>query len=486
MNSIRHSVIWISAAQAFKIVFQLLSIAILARLLPPEDYGIMAMASVVVNFAMLFRDMGLSAAVVQRDGLSEADISSIFWLNCLVAIGISLLLFGTAGLVAAYYETPSLTGVLRAISPVFLIIAVAAVHHAVLERHSSFRTLGIIDMLASLIGLLVAVFAAYAGAGVYSLVFQSLSANAFTSALILCMSKQSIRMAFQVSHVAKFLNFSGNLFGFNVVNYFSRNADSLIVGRVLGANELGIYSLAYRTLLFPLQTITGVSSRALYPVMSRQQANPEEMASLYLKSLSLVVFLSAPLMAGVFVLREHLVVLAFGERWLGIASLLFWMAPVGFIQSITSTTGTVFMAKGRTDTMMWLGVLGAILQVGSFIIGVRWGLQGVAACYFIANVVNAVPCLIVTMKQIGGNFLALANCILKPFCMALVMAYGVFWMMEFLSSKGFGLILTTGICIGTGVAIYTALALIFARIQLMMFVKAASQEGPLQETVPNA
>src|SRR5205823_634608 len=140
------------------------------------------------------------------------------------------------------------------------------------------------------------------------------------------------------------------------INYFARNVDSLIVGRYLGAAALGVYSTAYKIMLFPLQNITFVASRALYPLMSSRQDETQAMASLYLKSLAAIGFFTAPLMMGVYVLRDPFVRVLMGEQWNEAADVLRWLAPVGYIQSIVSTTGTVSIARGRTDILFRIGL----------------------------------------------------------------------------------------------------------------------------------
>jgi O-antigen/teichoic acid export membrane protein len=463
---------WIALAQAAKITFQLTSIVVLTRLLPPDDFGIMAMATVVINFALLFRDMGTASAIIQRNEIDELDISSLFWMNALFGVLVGLALVSTAGTIAEYYNSPRLANVLHLLSPIFPVMALASVHQAVLERGSNFRTLATIDIVASCAGLATAVVAAVMGYGVYSLVFQAIVSSLLTTTAIIIASATRIKMRLDLRRIYYFLHFSGNLFAFNLINYFSRNADSLIIGRVLGPAALGVYSLSYRVLLFPLQNITGISSRALYPILSRQQATPQAMADLYLKSVSVVLFLSAPMMVGAFVLRDPLVDLVFGKQWSSVSDLIYWMAPVGLIQSLTSTTGTVFMARGRTDILMRLGAVGAILQVSAFLVGVRWGVEGVAKCYLVANLLNAIPCLAATVSQLDTTVSALVSRVIKPLLLSATMGATIYWAREALHMDELDPLTETAALTGLGAGIYLALALVFARSQLLLLLSS--------------
>lgn len=454
---------WTGFSQAAKIFVQLGSLVILARLLPPNDYGLMAMASVVVNFAMLLRDMGTSAAIIQRNELKDETICTVFWLNLTLGVGIALAVSASATTIAEYFGAPRLSYVLYGIALTFPLMGGSAVHQALLERRSQFRSVSLIEVSASTLSLLGAICGAVAGLGVFSLVIQSL-VNAIVSSIGLWVaSAWRPKLLLNMKELRGLIGFSGNLTAFNIVNYFSRNADGMIIGRALGATVLGAYSMAYKLMLFPLQSLTFVASRALYPVMSRQQARLADMATLYLRAVRVIAMVTAPLMAGLFVLRGPFVDFAFGEQWRSVVPILAWLAPVGFIQSIVSTTGTVFMARGKTHILLRLGVMSAFLQVGAFVAGVRWGVTGVAACYCLANIVNAFPCLIVTMRQLEASPLRLVSAVSPAICSALVMA-ALLWGLQgttifTLATYHAGLILS----VGAGIVTYGVLYFIVLR-----------------------
>src|SRR5690606_31881064 len=146
-------------------------------------------------------------------------------------------------------------------------------------------------------------------------------------------------------HAAKgLLHFSGNLTAFNLINYFARNADAMFIGNLLGTAVLGAYSLANRIMLLPMQSLAFVSSRSLYPIMSRQQSQLNDMRALYLHSVGVIATLVSPLMLGLAVISDEFVHLAFGEGWSTVSILLQWLAPTAIAQALVATTGTVFMA----------------------------------------------------------------------------------------------------------------------------------------------
>lgn len=394
---------WIAAAQAAKVALQFVSVAILARLLTPQDYGLIAMVFVVGNLVTLLRDMGTAAAIVQDPNLTDATKNTVFWINVGLGVFLCLALLATSGLIANAFRNDAVMPLLWALAPSFAITCFGSVPRALLERRSAFSIVARIEVGTTLLGLVVTVFAAWLGAGAMSFIYGLLSMAAMSSFSFWRAAQWTPGKPARTEHLGRLLSFSGNLSAFNFINYFARNADSFVIGRYLGAASLGIYSNAYKVMLFPLQNMTYVANRALYPVMCRQE-NKEQMRTLYFKSVAVIVLLTAPLMTGVFVLRQPFIDTFLGAKWHDAASVLTWLAPVGFIQSIVSTTGTVSMVLGRTDLLLRVGVFNAALQVASFFIGVRWGIVGVAVCYLIANIIGALPALLVALGQLDARF----------------------------------------------------------------------------------
>jgi PST family polysaccharide transporter len=236
----------------------------------------------------------------------------------------------------------------------------------------------------------------------------------------------------------------------------------MIIGRLLGSAVLGVYSMAYKVMLFPLQNISSVASRAVFPALSRLQHSPQEMGALFLRSTSAISMITAPMMAGMFFLRVPFVELMFGDRWSEVADVLKWLAAVGFIQTMTYSTGPVFVVLGRSRLLLWLGIYGAILQVGAFFIGVRWGIEGVAASYFVANFFNLMPPLFFAISLLGLSQLKVARELSKPL-LASAFMMAVMWAVQAALAR-FALPLAVGFWIGV---VTGALAYLFALVVIL-------------------
>ncbi|HEX2331892.1 MAG TPA: lipopolysaccharide biosynthesis protein, partial [Burkholderiales bacterium] len=324
-------------SQAGRVIAQLLGMVILARLLSPSDFGVVAMAWLVTGFAGIFHDFGTKAAVIQRRELPSALLDSVFWLNVGIGIAIAILIALLAPIIAVAMREPQLTGVLWLLALGFPIASLGLVQQALLERASRFRSVAVVECCAAFAGLTIGVLAALGGWGVYSLVSQAIVEWTVVTAGLWAASTWRPAWRCSLALIREIAGFSGNLVGFSIVNYFARNIDTVLIGRFLGATELGYYNLAYRLMLWPLQHISRVVGRAFFPALSRLQDDKPRLRQAYVRAAAAVFLITAPLSLGLFVLREPFVLALMGERWLKVADLLFWLAPVSMVQSVGTT-----------------------------------------------------------------------------------------------------------------------------------------------------
>jgi PST family polysaccharide transporter len=380
------------------------------------------MALVVTGFAELVRDMGTASALIQKEDLNDDTILTSFWFTLALGAVLGILVAASAPLLALAFNAPKLTGILLLLALSFPILGSTTVHQALLERRSRFPLLARIEAVAGLSALGVGVIGAHLGAGAYSLVLQTMTYAAVSSAQLWIASDLRPRWLWSREELRGIRRFSDYLVGFSVINYLSANADKMLIGRFLGADSLGPYSLAYRIILFPIQNLTRVAARALYPIMSRQQSVPEEMAVLYLRTLSVIAFITAPMMAGLFVLRELFVLVVLGNKWTLVGDILAWLCLLAFAKSLTCTTGSVLMARGRTDVLLYLGIAGALLEVPAFIIGLSWGVTGVAAGYCIATSISSVWDFYFVLRVLGQGVAGFIRSVWTPVVLSGAMA----------------------------------------------------------------
>lgn len=454
---------WVAISQFFKIIVQLINLIVLTRLIPPSDYGVMALAIAVTNLGMLIRDLGTAAAIIQRKVIDNNIINAVFWLNLMMGLGIAVIIIISSPFVSVFFEQPKLILVLILLAAIFPISSSASAHLALLERNSEFKKIAGIEILSASISVVFAVIAAYAGLGIYSLVIQALLMNSISSLLYWKVSswRPGFKKGLYFSELKKIIGFSGNLFAFNFINYFSRNSDSIIVGHYMPSSILGAYNLAYRIMLFPLQSLTFIANRSLFPILSRQQDDNVQLKQSYFSCVFAILFIVVPLMSGLAMLRDPFISLVFGKQWSLTASILLWLAPTAIIQSILSTSGTVFMAKGKTRQLMILGIVGMVLQVSAFFIGIRYDIVFFAKCYFIANIINFLPVMILKLRMLKISFFELLKKMYLIFLNALIMNIAIFLLLklDFFELNGMTFIPLILLTI-LGAAIYISLSFI--------------------------
>lgn len=469
MTGLAKSITWLGVGQGAKIGCQLLSLLILSRLLPPSAHGVLAMAAVVMAFLGLLRDLGTGAAIIQRQDLPESLASTIFWFNLGVGslLGLCLVLISSA--LASFFEEPALASVLILLAPTFPCAGIAASHMAMMERSARFKELAVIEVATQLIALTSTVLLAIAGIGVESFAYGTLLSGGLSMVWIWQQSGWTPRRVWHTDQLLGIWSMSANLTGFNIVNYFARNADSMIVGKVLGAAALGQYNMAYKLMLFPVQNMSWVVGRALLPALSRLQDKPTELAATYRRVLGGIAILSAPLMSGMWVLREELASTVLGPTWSLVGGLLFWLAPVGLLQSFMSTIGSVLTSQGKADKLFHLGIFNTLTVVVGFCIGATQGVEAVAAAYFLANLVNFIVTFLCLTRWLGTG--ELFHKCRAPLLSAAVMTIGVILSIHAFNSVAIHPLIRLAALISIGACIYLSMLRILLGRSLIDIVR---------------
>ncbi|MDB4106662.1 lipopolysaccharide biosynthesis protein [Akkermansiaceae bacterium] len=408
-------------SQAITIGIQLTSTVVLARLLTPEDYGVLAMVMAVTAFAGLFRDLGLSSAAIQKKDLTREQQSNLFWLN--VSMGLLLTLIVAAGspLVAWFYKKPELVMVTLALAVNFLIGSLGTQHGAMLVRKMQFGRKAVATIAGAIVTLVVAVILALQDYSYWALVWGTLSGAVVVTLLTVIVSPFRPCLPSKGSGIREMLGFGANVTAFDFVNYFSRNLDKVLIGRFCSTESLGLYSRAYQLLMFPVNAIRGPITSVAFPAMSSLQDQPQAYRSYYRRTILLLSHLSMPLSAYLWVTSEHVVILALGKAWLPTASLFSILAITAFIQTPYSLTGLIQLTLGRGQRYFAIGAVVAGFTSLGFSIGVLWGSKGVASAYAITTYVGLVPILMWAFKNTAIRLRDFFESILRP-CLASILS----------------------------------------------------------------
>lgn len=447
---------WLLGSRAWYQLIHFFVSIILARLLIPEDYGLLGMALVFTNFLITLSDFGLTSAIVQKMEISEEQLSSIFWFDIFVGIGCACILTLASPLIATFYSEPRLTMILGVLSLNFILLNGNVVPFAQAQKTLQFGKITKINAIAVLMSGLISIVAAYFGLKVWALVLQTLSSSLILLFLFWVKSGFRPKFHFRWQDLKGIWQYSINLLGFSVTNYFSRNADYMIVGHFLGSAPLGLYTLAYNLMLFPISNLVGVINQAVFPALAKLQDVPEKIADAYIKSCQYLGFLTIPSMAGLAILSKEAILSIYGPKWLESSSVLSLLCLVAIFQPFTSLVGVVFLARGFTKWLFRWSLVVTPIMIVSFLLGINWGIKGVATGYLIAQVMVLLLGMPIMYKKAGVSVNALLDALKIPALGTLVMApivYLIRYYFDIVLGSNYYVTLFVGIF--TGVIIYS-------------------------------
>ncbi|HJX91727.1 MAG TPA: lipopolysaccharide biosynthesis protein [Pyrinomonadaceae bacterium] len=379
-------------AQGLKFVITLVATSVMARLLTPQDYGLIGMVAVVTGFVSTYKDLGLSAATIQKAEINKEQISTLFWVNVLLSLGVMSFTIAIAPLIAWFYHEPRLVWITVFTAFGFLISGLAVQHEALLRRQMRYFSLATAGLLSLIVGYGVGILLASKGFSYFALVASQLALGLTNTLIIFATCRWLPGLPRRDTGVRSMIKFGGNLTGFATINYFSRNGDNLLIGRFWGAQELGIYSRAYQLMTLPIDQINEPIASVAIPALSRLKDAPEDYRRAYIRMIEKIAFLTMPAVATMIATADWLVRIVLGPRWGAVAPILQIFGFAALLQPIANATGWLFITQGRTKEMFKMAAWGGPIAVLVIIFGLPWGALGVTISYTVSHVI-ATPVL---------------------------------------------------------------------------------------------
>ena len=370
------------------IIMNILFNSILARILTPGDYGVVAVVSVFTNFFTLFSDMGIGAGVIQND-LSETDQNKIFSFTIPLGIGL-MFVFSMFSIVLVHlYRDNLYYGVTCCVSLSLLFSTLNMVPNALLRKQKRFVEAGFRNIITAIASYLIAIILAILGWKYYAIVFQSVISNGLLFLWNFHSSGLKVDFKENWKSVNKIFNYSIFQFGFNVVNYFSRNLDNLLTGIFFSSEALGYYDKAYKLVRMPVQNISYVITPSLHPILSEHQDNTQYILNQYNKIVKLLSIIGVYITAMCFFASHEIIYIMFGSQW-GKSVISFRLLSITIIfQMIGGIGGSIYQCMNKTKEMFYAGILGTILTVVAIIIGIFGGtIENLSFCYSISAILN--------------------------------------------------------------------------------------------------
>ncbi|MET1134273.1 MAG: lipopolysaccharide biosynthesis protein [Aeromicrobium sp.] len=365
-------------AQVATQVSRLAVSVVLARLLTPSEFGVVAVAMVVMVVAWQLTDLGTSATVIQRETIDDALVSSLFWFNLALGAGLSAVTVACAAPLARVLGQPDAAPAIRLLALVSVVAALGNMHHALLRRTMQFGRLASITIANALVNSLLGISLAFAGAGVWALVVGTLAGVATSTVTAWWFAKWRPHATFDIQRLLGVARFSIHFFWSNALAIVFGQLDKVIISRMLGAAPLGTYSVAQRTVLSPVQTVSGAVSTVSFSAFSRGQDDPEKLRSGASRAAGVVALVVLPSMVGLAVLADQAVAVVYGPQWEAAVVVMQVLAPVAAVQALACVTASVMLAMGRSDWLYRWALANCLVGAAAMVIGAQWGLMGVS------------------------------------------------------------------------------------------------------------
>lgn len=376
-RSIRGSLVTLTS-QGLQFLMQSVATIALARLLTPSEFGIVAMVTAITGLASAFSDFGLSEATIQRREITHEQISTLFWINVAIGLGLTLVTAALGPVLSKFYREPRLLGITLLLSLTFFIGGLRVQPNALLQRQMRFTSMAFRDVASYGLAVPIAITMAWRGAGYWALVALPLTLNFVQMAISWMLVRWRPGPPRRDAKVGSMVTFGSKVsFSYLVFN-MNRSFDGVLIGWYWGATPLGLYSRAYNLLMLPVRQLSRPAGNVAIPAFSRLQDDPERFARYYLRAVGLMIWITAPIFGFLFVAAKPVITLVLGAKW-GEAAPVFQILVVSALgQLLIESTVWLFVSRGQSGRLLKLLLISSPIIVCSFAIGLPFGIKGVA------------------------------------------------------------------------------------------------------------
>ena len=415
---------WTSMSTVIVAILQLTQLAILARFLDPSAFGLMALVMVVIGFSQAFLDMGISNAIIHKQKITHGQLSTLYWVNVLAGFILFVIIASVAPFVSEFYKEPELTNLILIVSLTFLIQPFGQQFMILWQKEMRFSEMAKIDIINKFISLLVSVYLAYKGYGVYALVYGTLAGIISQTIQFMYMGLKEHKPSFEfkLSEVKEFMSFGLYQMGEKTINYFNSQIDVILIGKLLGVEALGVYTVAKQIIMRPAQIINPIITKVTFPVMAKLQDDIPRLKNIYLKTINYLSSVNFPIYVFIFIFAHEVVLIMFGEKWLEAVYIMQILSIWGAMRSTASPIGSLLLARGKAKLGFWWNLgLFFYVPVGIYA-GSYWGLEGISwSLVFLSFPLGMIANWYVLVRTLcGAKFIEYHKEIFIPFFIASV------------------------------------------------------------------
>lgn len=462
------SVAWSGLVKWTGQIISWISTIIVARMLTPADYGLVAMGTTFMGILMLLNEFGLGATVTARRDLTEKQVAQLNTVAVLISLLAMMIMAAAAYPLARFYASPDLPNVMLVLGLGFLISALRTVPRAIMERELRFKVVVLIDGLQVIVTVLVSLTLAFLDYGYWALVFGPLAGSVFATVALLVSKRCGFSWP-RRADLGDVLGMSWHLVGSQVSWYVASTSDQFIIGRVLGSSAMGAYQLAFTLANMPIDKIVSTVNRVMPAIYSAVQTDMPAMRRYLLGSAEMVTLVVFPVAVGLALVAEETVLLLLGHKWIEAVPALILLSFYTAVRSVISLTANVLVALRETGIAFWNGLLCVVLFPPLFYLGTRWGLLGVAAAWLIAHPLASIAVYHRVFRRTGMRRSEFIEAIWPATSACIAMAIAVIMVKKV--TVGMPLLIQLLIHVAVGAVAYSAILLIFHRKALARIIK---------------
>ncbi len=409
-------------AQAANFLLRLGSLMVLARLLSPEDFGLMGMVTAFTGVVSLFRDFGLSSAAVQHKSVTDEMMSTLFWINIMVGALLGLVTVVLAPAIAAFYREPRLFGVTTVLAAGLFFNAAGVQHSALLQRKMRFTALAVINVVSSVVGAAVAIGGAKAGYGYWALVAMTVTLP-LTSTIGLWLTTAWVPgLPRRHTGIRSMMRFGGTLTLTSLVDYAACNSEKVLLGRFWGADAIGMYGRAYQLINIPTDNLNWAVGEVAFSALSRLQDDPSRLKRSFLKGYSLILGLTLPITIACALFANDLIFVLMGPKWKDAVPLFRLLAPAIAIFAIINPLGWLLYSIGLIARGLKIALVFAPVMIAAYVMGLPYGPKGVAFAYSAALTLWVIPCSAWCVHNTVVSFWDILLAVSRPLASGIVAA----------------------------------------------------------------
>jgi len=421
-TQVKSGIRWTSLSAISTVSIESIRLVVLARFLSPADFGLMAMAMVVIGLAEAYTDLGISGAIIHRQDATKEQLSSLYWLNVLIGFVAFSLVWLCIPLIVSMFREPRLLPILHVVAVVFLIAPAGKQFEILLQKELKFDVLAKRDVVAALVGFVVAIASAVSGFGVWALVHSLVATVSLKTIFLFGIGWTRYRphLHFRRSDLKGFLAFGLYQLGERSVNHTSERLDQLLIGTLLGAQALGLYNFANNLTAIPIVRINPIITKVAFPMFAKIQNDTEALRKGYLRLVRVLTTINAPLLFGIAAVAPLAVPMIFGEKWSLSIELIQVLSILAVLRSTGNPIGSLQLAKGRADLGFKWNIIFSIVCAPAILAGAILGQSfGVAISLLIVQVVMQVPGYLFMIRPLVGSCAQeYGEAILKPIALA--------------------------------------------------------------------